>query len=90
MSNVRPHKPSAMKDDPLTPPPPPKWARVVHLLGAAEFHWHFAEGLKCLGSGQFIAGVLTLLTGIEASIRFTLHRLNADVFPFEGDLGPVL
>lgn len=79
-----------MANDYSIPSPEPEWVRIVNLLGAAEFHWHFAQGLKSLDSEHYIPGVLSLLAGIEASIRFTLYKLNAEAFPFEGDLGPVL
>ena len=68
----------------------PKWNQVVQTLRAAEFHWHFAQGLRALESGLYLPGVLALVTGVEASIRFTLYKLKSSKFPFEGDLGPVL
>lgn len=63
---------------------------VISTLRAAEFHWHFSQGFRALQEGLYVPGSLALLTGIEASIRMTLYRLNSDKFPFDGDLGPVL
>ena len=68
----------------------PTHIQVVGTLGAAEFHWHFSQGIRALEENLYIPGVLSLLTGIEASLRLTLYRANSDKFPFEGDLGPVL
>lgn len=68
----------------------PPWVRIASLMRAAEFHWHFVEGVKALHSGYYIPSVLSLLAGVEASIRFTLYRLKAKAFPFEEDLGSVL
>lgn len=62
----------------------------MQVLRAAEFHWHFAQGLKSLDAEHYIPGVLSLLAGIEASIRFTLYKIDSETFPFDGDLGPVL
>lgn len=68
----------------------PVSTQVVHALRTAEFHWHFSQGFKALADELYIPGVLSLLTGIEASLRFTLYQLNSNTYPFEGDLGSVL
>jgi hypothetical protein len=66
------------------------WIRIAGLLRASEFHWYFVEGIKALHYGYYIPSVLSLLAGVEGSIRFTLHRLKCEAFPFEEDLGSVL
>ena len=68
----------------------PESTQIVYTLGAAEFHWHFSQGLRALDSELYVPGVLSLLAGIEASLRFTLYQLNSDAFPFTDDLGTVL
>jgi hypothetical protein len=87
-SVVRPH----MESSELDPAPlqTPLWIQVVGTLRAAEYHWHFSQGIRALESDLYIPGVLSLLTGIEASLRFTLYRKDSEKYPFEGDLGPVL
>jgi len=44
------------------------------LLRAAEFHWHFSQGIIALDQRLYIPGCLSLLTGIEASIRCTIQQ----------------
>lgn len=44
-------------------------------LRAAEYHWHFVQGMEALRMSLFVPGVSSLLNGIEASLRFTLHQL---------------
>lgn len=68
----------------------PVSTQVVLALRTTEFHWHFSQGFKALADELYIPGVLSLLTGIEASLRFTLYQLNSNTYPFEGDLGSVL
>lgn len=64
--------------------------QVVLTLKTTEFHWHFSQGFKALADELYIPGVLSLLTGIEASLRFTLYQLNSNAYPYEDDLGSVL
>jgi hypothetical protein len=66
------------------------WVRIPDTLNAAEFHWHFVQGIKAIEAEFYIPGVLSLLAGIEASIRFSLYQLKSAEFPFEYDLGTVL
>ena len=68
----------------------PESTRVAHELRAPEFHWHFSQGLRAVDAELYVPGVLCLLAGIEASIRFTLRRLESRAFPFNADLGTVL
>jgi hypothetical protein len=68
----------------------PPWVRIAGILNAAEFHWHFAQGIKAIEAELYIPGVLSLLAGIEASIRFSLYQIKSAEFPFEEDLGAVL
>jgi len=62
----------------------------VHQLRAAEFHWHFAQGIRAVEQELYIPGSLALLAGIETSIRLTLYQSKQNTFPFEQDLGTVL
>jgi hypothetical protein len=64
--------------------------RMAGIIKAAEFHWHFVQGIKAIEAELYIPGALSLLAGIEASIRFSLYQLKAEKFPFEEDLGAVL
>lgn len=68
----------------------PESTQIVYTLRAAEFHWHFSQGLKALDDELYVPGVLSLLAGIEASLRFTLYQLNSNAFPFNDDPGAVL
>lgn len=69
---------------------PPAHIWVAHRLKAAAFHWHFSQGISAIESELYIPGCLSLLAGIEASIRFTLYQIDNKAFPFEEDLGAVL
>lgn len=69
---------------------PPKWQRLIEYDWAAEYFWHFVQGMRAIDSELYIPGVLSLLAGIETSIRSTLHRIKNKHFPFEGDLGTLL
>ena len=69
---------------------PKKWNCFIEYDWAAEYFWHFIQGLQALESELYIPGVLSLIAGIETSIRHTLHRIKHDHFPFEDDLGSTL
>lgn len=69
---------------------PSPWIQVVGKLKAPEFHWHFAQGIRAIAADLYIPGCLSLLTGIEASLRFTLFQLNNSNFPFDESLGATL
>lgn len=47
-------------------------------LSAAEFHWHFVQGLTALRTELYLPGASALLNGIEASLRVTMHQLTSD------------
>lgn len=47
-------------------------------LSAAEFHWFFVQGLMALRTELYLPGVSSLLNGIEASIRVTMHQITVD------------
>ncbi len=47
-------------------------------LSAAEFHWFFVQGLAALRAELYLPGVSSLLNGIEASLRVTIHQLTPD------------
>jgi hypothetical protein len=68
----------------------PESMRIVRELRAAEFHWHFSQGFEALSRELYVPGVLSLITGIEGSIRFTLYQRNSNIFPFSEELGAVL
>ena len=60
----------------------------VEQLKAAEFHWFFVQGEQALASDLYVPGAASLIAGVEASIRSTLHRLDGrDV---DDDLGATL
>ena len=53
-------------------------------LLAAEYHWHFVQGMEAIRRALFIPGVSSLLNGLEASLRFTLKQLTGpDAFEQE-------
>lgn len=68
----------------------PDHVKVASNLKAAEFHWHFVQGIKAVDSELYVPGSLSLLAGIEASIRWTLIRLRQSDMPREKDLGTTL
>jgi hypothetical protein len=48
---------------------------VAHLRGSA-MHWFFVQGAKALRKDLYIPGVLSLINGIEATLRITIHQLE--------------
>lgn len=64
--------------------------QLVGLLLSAEFHWHFYQGIEALNAKLYIPGCLSLLTGIEASIRCTLFQLDNPGAEYDSDLGETL
>src|SRR6266566_1940230 len=60
----------------------------VEWLKAAEIHWFFIQGQKALERDLYLPGTVALLNGIEASIRFTLHKLDGK--DLDEDLGATL
>lgn len=57
-------------------------------LRAAELHWFFIQAEEALEHGLYLPGTIGLINGIEASIRFTLHKLESKAL--DDDLGPTL
>jgi len=57
-------------------------------LKAVEFHWLFIQGEKAIDGGLYVPGSISLLTGIEASIRSTLHQLKGGTL--DDELGATL
>jgi len=49
---------------------------VVDALKAAEMHWFFVQGFQAIWNELYIPGVLSLINGVEASLRFTLCQLK--------------
>ena len=67
----------------------PAHIEVVQLLRAAEFHWHFVQGIQAVNARLYVPGCLSLLAGIETSIRSTLFQLQEpDAMP--EDLGQTM
>jgi hypothetical protein len=60
----------------------------IEWLGAAELHWFFIQGEQALEQELYLPGTIGLLNGIEASIRFTLHKLDGKTL--DDDLGATL
>ncbi|EXS35238.1 hypothetical protein [Acinetobacter sp. 826659] len=42
----------------------------------AEFHWYFLEGLNAFFNEHYLPALLSLICGIEASLRSTLHLIS--------------
>lgn len=51
-------------------------AFFVLALMNATFHWFFDQALTALKSELYLPGLSSLLNGIEASIRVTLHEID--------------
>lgn len=62
----------------------------VDWLKAAEMHWFFVQGVDALAAGLYLPGVLSLLNGVEATLRITLHQLRDFHFEEELDCHQVL
>ena len=60
----------------------------IEWLGAAELHWFFIQGEQALKHELYLPGTIGLINGIEASIRFTLHKLEGK--KLDDDLGATL
>lgn len=54
----------------------PAHREVVQLLRAAECHWHLAQGIKAIDARLYVPGCLSILAGIEKSIRSTLFQIR--------------
>ena len=52
-----------------------EFAYAEHLK-AAEFHWLFVQGEQAIASDLYVPGAASLIAGVEASVRSTLHRLD--------------
>jgi len=48
----------------------------IKWLAAAELHWFFIQAELALDRELYLPGTIGLINGIEASIRFTLHKLE--------------
>jgi len=57
---------------------------ILDALRGAEMHWYFVQGIEALYQQLYLPGILGLLTGIEASLRVTMHQLQD--FNFESEL----
>ncbi|HCI3538433.1 TPA: hypothetical protein NOZ40_002833, partial [Acinetobacter baumannii] len=42
----------------------------------AEFHWYFIQGIEAYINGHYLPALLSLICGIEASLRSTLHLIS--------------
>lgn len=62
----------------------------VDCLKAAEMHWFFVQGVDALVADLYLPGVLSLLNGVEATLRITLHQLRDFHFEEELDCHQVL
>ncbi|MEG3987693.1 hypothetical protein QUA13_11175 [Microcoleus sp. S28C3] len=51
----------------------------AHLRGS-EMHWFFVQGAQALRKDLYIPGVLSLINGIEATLRITIHQLAGKSF----------
>jgi hypothetical protein len=62
----------------------------VDCLKAAEMHWFFVQGVDALAADLYLPGVLSLLNGVEATLRITMHQLKDFHFEEELDCHQVL
>ncbi|MEG4248229.1 hypothetical protein [Microcoleus sp. Pol10D4] len=49
-------------------------------LRGSEMHWFFVQGAQALRKELYIPGVLSLINGIEATLRITIHQLAGKSF----------
>jgi hypothetical protein len=68
----------------------PKHMAAFQKMNAAEFHWHFLQGIKAIDHELYIPGTISLITGIEASIRWTLFQKSNERFTLTKDPGKTL
>lgn len=57
----------------------PYWEKrnfFLEALQAAEFQWFFVEGLIALEEELYLPGTLSLINGIEASLRWTHRQIS--------------
>src|SRR5688572_3705064 len=71
------------------------WDQVVKQSGdfidwlkAAELHWFFVQAEQAKARGLYMPCAVGFITGIEASIRFTMHQLDGKTF--DDELGATL
>lgn len=57
-------------------------------LSAAEQHWFFVQGHDAFVHELYVPALSSLLNGIEASLRVTLHLLNKEADQDIRDLSP--
>lgn len=57
-------------------------------LCAAEQHWFFVQGHDAFVHELYVPALSSLLNGIEASLRVTLHLLNKETHEDIRDLSP--
>lgn len=64
--------------------------RYIERLQAAEMHWFFVQGEQAFEHGLYLPGVVSLLAGIETSVRFTMSQMDSVDIYNAPDLGPTL
>jgi len=57
-------------------------------LCAAEQHWFFVQGHDAYVQQLYLPALSSLLNGIEATLRVTLHQVDADISNKTVDLSP--
>lgn len=53
----------------------PPYQDYAQWLQAAEIHWFFVQSEQAMEYGLYVPAAMGFLTGIEASIRVTMHQL---------------
>jgi hypothetical protein len=64
--------------------------KYVQCLGGAEMHWHFIQAEKAAESGLWLPAAITLLAGMENSIRVKLRQRGNGSAEDDATLPPVL
>ncbi len=64
--------------------------QFVEDLRAAEIHWFFVQGSQAARANLWLPAVVSLLTGIENSIRVTARQLDGQDLGADQELGPTL
>lgn len=62
----------------------------IQKLRAAEIHWFFVQGIQAIEDRLYLPGAVSLLNGVEASVRVTMKQINGADLLEDSDLGATL
>jgi hypothetical protein len=64
--------------------------RYIENLRSATMHWHFIQGEEAAEAELWLSAVITLLAGIENSVRVLLRQIEGQDLQLDQDLAAVL